>query len=59
MKKTYFTPALVAVKIESMQLMSGSPSPIDTDPTDNTINQYSNKYQGPAGGFLWEDDNAE
>ena len=51
MKKTYITPALIAVKIESAQLMA-----ISGNSDETTEDQYSNKYQG---GLLWEDDNNE
>lgn len=54
MKKTYITPALLAVKIESAQMLANSPVP--GKPVDTTVENYSNKYQG---GFLWDDDNTE
>ena len=52
MKKTYITPALIAVKIESAQMLAGSLDKLK----EGTDNQWSNKYQG---GLLWEDDNNE
>ena len=54
MKKTYITPALLAVKIESTQLMAMSG---DGDEQWDQMN--SKGFEGHAGGLLWEDDNNE
>lgn len=57
MKKTYFTPALVAVRIQSAQLLAASPNLEQKEgEIDDPNDVCSNKFQG---GFLWEDDSKE